>query len=65
MKSKNYKNSENSKNSKLINNLKFFYCNIRSYKKNKIAVDILINHGKFDLIILTETWLDKALSLTS
>ncbi len=47
--------------------IKLFYCNIRSYQRNKIAVDMLVNHGKYDLIILTETWLekDKSVGLTS
>ena len=44
--------NQNPKNSLLVATI-----NVRSYKRNRTAIESLINSNKFDIIILTETWL--------
>lgn len=45
------------------NSIKLLHLNVRSYLNNRNALEYLILYDKFDILIFTETWLFKSISL--
>ncbi len=45
------------------NQLKIGTVNIRSYNKNRAAIELFILKGKWDLLFINETWLQKPTKL--
>ena len=43
--------------------LKLLLLNVRSYLNNKNTLEYLIINGGFDIIVLTETWLKRSVTI--
>ena len=54
---------QNSAKDQKTSELKLINLNTRSYLNNRNALEYLILSNKFDILIFTETWLNKPISI--